>query len=147
MRTKPAAKPKLGPLLAVIDAILEADRTAPVKQRHTAKRIFAGAPFVERLRDNRALASALGTITAAVDRPSRFALHDLALARHRRRGAHGKLFTNHILIRSSEPADVPADPGSAQARFRILARAAGCVLTIVLYMGIGALLARWDIRL
>ena len=29
----------------MIDAILEADRTAPVKQRHTAKRIF------ERLRD------------------------------------------------------------------------------------------------
>ena len=44
-RTKPVAKPKLGPLLPVIDAILEADRTAPVKQRHTGKRIF------ERLRD------------------------------------------------------------------------------------------------
>lgn len=44
-RTKAVAKPKLGPLLPVIDAILEADRTAPVKQRHTAKRIF------ERLRD------------------------------------------------------------------------------------------------
>ena len=44
-RTKPAGKPKLGPLLPVIDAILEADRTGPVKQRHTAKRIF------ERLRD------------------------------------------------------------------------------------------------
>jgi transposase len=44
-RTKPVAKPKLGTLLPVIDAILEADRTAPVKQRHTAKRIF------ERLRD------------------------------------------------------------------------------------------------
>ena len=44
-RTKPVGKPKLGPLLPVIDAILEADRTAPVKQRHTAKRIF------ERLRD------------------------------------------------------------------------------------------------
>ena len=38
-------KPKLGPLLPVIDGILEADRTGPVKQRHTAKRIF------ERLRD------------------------------------------------------------------------------------------------
>ena len=37
---KPAAKPKLGPLLPVIDAILEVDQTAPVKQRHTAKRIF-----------------------------------------------------------------------------------------------------------
>jgi len=44
-RTKPVAKPKLGTLLPVIDAILEADCTAPVKQRHTAKRIF------ERLRD------------------------------------------------------------------------------------------------
>ena len=44
-RTKPIGKPKLGPLLPVIDTILEADRSAPVKQRHTAKRIF------ERLRD------------------------------------------------------------------------------------------------
>jgi len=44
-RTAPVAKPKLGALLPVIDAILEANRTAPVKQRHTAKRIF------ERLRD------------------------------------------------------------------------------------------------
>src|SRR3954452_3871769 len=44
-RTKPVAKPKLGPMLPVIDAILEADRSAPAKQRHTAKRIF------ERLRD------------------------------------------------------------------------------------------------
>lgn len=41
-RTKPIAKPKLGPLLPVIDAILEADRIAPVKQRHTAKRISVG---------------------------------------------------------------------------------------------------------
>ena len=39
-RSKPAEKPKLGPLLPTIDAILEGDRTAPVKQRHTAKRIF-----------------------------------------------------------------------------------------------------------
>lgn len=44
-RTKPVTKPKLGALLPVIDAILEADRVGPVKQRHTAKRIF------ERLRD------------------------------------------------------------------------------------------------
>lgn len=49
-RTKPAEKPKLGPLLPVIDAIVEADRTAPVKQRHTAKRIF------ERLRDEHGFA-------------------------------------------------------------------------------------------
>ena len=49
-RTQPVAKPKLGPLLPVIDAILEADRTGPVKQRHTAKRIF------ERLRDEHGFA-------------------------------------------------------------------------------------------
>ena len=49
-RKMPVTKPKLGSLLAVIDAILEADRTAPVKQRHTAKRIF------ERLRDEHGFA-------------------------------------------------------------------------------------------
>lgn len=49
-RTAPVAKPKLGALLPVIDAILEADRTAPMKQRHTAKRIF------ERLRDEHGFA-------------------------------------------------------------------------------------------
>ncbi|MBB6229547.1 transposase [Polymorphobacter multimanifer] len=44
-RTVPVTKPKLGALLPVIDTIMEGDRTGPVKQRHTAKRIF------ERLRD------------------------------------------------------------------------------------------------
>ena len=44
-RTVPVVKPKLGALLPVIDTIMETDRTGPVKQRHTAKRIF------ERLRD------------------------------------------------------------------------------------------------
>ena len=39
-RVKPIAKPKLGPRGPVIDAILAADMTAPVKQRHTTKRIF-----------------------------------------------------------------------------------------------------------
>src|SRR4051812_7275005 len=39
-RRKPPEKPKLGPLMPVIDAILAADRSAPIKQRHTAKRIF-----------------------------------------------------------------------------------------------------------
>lgn len=34
------SKPKLGPFLEVIDQILEDDREAPAKQRHTAKRIF-----------------------------------------------------------------------------------------------------------
>src|ERR1700709_2343318 len=39
-RTAPVSKPKVDALLPVIEAILESDHTAPVKQRHTAKRIF-----------------------------------------------------------------------------------------------------------
>ena len=45
VRTRQPDKPKLGALLPVIAAILEADRAGPPKQQHTAKRIF------ERLRD------------------------------------------------------------------------------------------------
>src|ERR1700719_3266368 len=40
VRSKAPERPKLGPLVPVIDAILEADKAAPPKQRHTAKRIF-----------------------------------------------------------------------------------------------------------
>jgi transposase len=40
VRSKPPERPKLGPLVPVIDAILQSDKTAPPKQRHTAKRIF-----------------------------------------------------------------------------------------------------------
>lgn len=43
-RQYPKTKPKIGPF-GVSDEILDADKTAPAKQRHTAKRIF------ERLRD------------------------------------------------------------------------------------------------
>ncbi len=57
-RVKPVAKPKLGTLVPVIDAILEADGTAPVKQRHTAKRIF------ERLRDEHGYAGGLTVVKA-----------------------------------------------------------------------------------
>jgi transposase len=39
-RQKPIRRPKLGPRLGVIDAILEDDKQRPKKQRHTAKRIF-----------------------------------------------------------------------------------------------------------
>ena len=35
----PRARPTLGPFLPIIHQILEADRSAPPKQRHTAKRI------------------------------------------------------------------------------------------------------------
>src|SRR4051812_8830977 len=41
----PRAKPKLGPFLPLIHRILDEDRAAPTKQRHTAVRIF------HRLRD------------------------------------------------------------------------------------------------
>ena len=44
-RKRPPHRPKLEPYTGVIDRILEDDRSAPKKQRHTAKRIF------ERLRD------------------------------------------------------------------------------------------------
>jgi transposase len=40
VRTKPVERPKLGRLIGVIDAILDGDERAPVKQRHTAKRIW-----------------------------------------------------------------------------------------------------------
>src|SRR4051812_28706536 len=47
-RSKPPARPKLDPFTPIINRILEADRSAPSKQRHTAKRIY------ERLRDEHA---------------------------------------------------------------------------------------------
>jgi transposase len=56
VRTKPVVKPKLGALVPVIDAILEADQAAPIKQRHTAKRIF------ERLRDEHGYAGGLTVV-------------------------------------------------------------------------------------
>jgi transposase len=39
-RQQAVKRPKLGPWLGVIDAILEQDKTRPAKQRHTATRIF-----------------------------------------------------------------------------------------------------------
>ena len=39
-RQLPVRRPKLGPWLGVIDAIVKDDKTRPPKQRHTAKRIF-----------------------------------------------------------------------------------------------------------
>jgi transposase len=38
-RQQPIRRPKLGPWLGVIDAILNDDKQRPAKQRHTAKRI------------------------------------------------------------------------------------------------------------
>src|SRR6201997_3013862 len=39
-RQQPIKRPKLGPWWGVVDAILSDDHQRPVKQRHTAKRIF-----------------------------------------------------------------------------------------------------------
>jgi len=39
-RKEPPKRPRLGPWMGVIDAILEQDQQQPAKQRHTAKRIF-----------------------------------------------------------------------------------------------------------
>ncbi len=44
-RSHPVRRPKLDPFVGVIDAILEADKQVPKKQKHTSKRVF------ERLRD------------------------------------------------------------------------------------------------
>jgi transposase len=54
--TVPRGRPKLGPFVGVIDEILAADRDAPTKQRHTAKRIF------ERLRDEHGFTGAEITV-------------------------------------------------------------------------------------
>jgi transposase len=56
VRKKPVPRPKLDPLIGVIDAIIESDGRAPRKQRHTAKRIF------ERLRDEHGFAGGYTTV-------------------------------------------------------------------------------------
>ena len=59
-RAKPPPRPKLGAFTAIIDRILAADRSAPPKQRHTAKRIF------ERLRAENGYAGGYTTVKAYV---------------------------------------------------------------------------------
>ncbi len=54
-RSRPPARPKLDPFTGIIDRILEEDRLAPRKQRHTAKRIF------DRLRDEHGFAGGFST--------------------------------------------------------------------------------------
>jgi transposase len=56
------ARPKLGEFLGVIDEILESDKTAPPKQRHTARRIF------ERLRDEYGYSGGITQVKDAVAR-------------------------------------------------------------------------------
>lgn len=62
VRTKPVPRPRLGPLIGVIDAIVDADETAPAKQRHTAKRIW------QRLRDEHGFTGGYTTVKDYVRR-------------------------------------------------------------------------------
>jgi transposase len=59
-RTAPRAKPKLGPFLPILRRILDEDRSAPPKQRHTATRIF------HRLRDEFGYTGGLSVVGDAV---------------------------------------------------------------------------------
>jgi transposase len=59
-RAQPPLRPKLGAFTAIIDQILAADRAAPLKQRHTAKRIF------ERLRAENGYTGGYTTVKAYV---------------------------------------------------------------------------------
>ena len=59
-RTAPRPRPKLGPFLPVIHQILEDDRKAPPKQRHTVNRIH------QRLRDEHRYGGGLTIIKVAV---------------------------------------------------------------------------------
>src|SRR3954471_1052911 len=59
-RTVPRPRPKLDPFLPVIHRILEDDKKAPRKQRHTARRIF------ERLRDEHGYEGGLTIVKEAV---------------------------------------------------------------------------------
>src|SRR3954471_2916199 len=59
-RTAPRPRPKLDPFLGVIHQVLEDDRKAPKKQRHTARRIF------QRLRDEHGYQGGLSVVKEAV---------------------------------------------------------------------------------
>src|SRR3954466_11918046 len=59
-RIAPRPKPKLDPFLGVIHQILQDDKKAPKKQRHTARRIF------ERLRDEHGYQGGLSIVKEAV---------------------------------------------------------------------------------
>src|SRR3954447_5940404 len=59
-RSRPPVRPKLDPFTPIIDRILEVDRSAPPKQRHTAKRIY------ERLRAEHGFAGSYTTVKGYV---------------------------------------------------------------------------------
>ena len=62
----PRSKPKLGAFLGVIDEILESDKDAPTKQRHSGRRIF------ERLRDEYGYTGGITQVREAVAQARRY---------------------------------------------------------------------------
>ena len=59
-RSRPPVRPKLDPLIGVIDRILEEDKGRPRKQQHSSKRIF------ERLRDEQGYAGGITIVRGYV---------------------------------------------------------------------------------
>jgi hypothetical protein len=119
VRCKAPERPKLGPLVPVIDAILEADKTAPPKQRLTAKRIF------ERLRLEHGF---LGCYTVVKDY--------VRLARTSR-----ARFSSRPPIRPATPRSISASVLAPSAGFR--PAAIGCWLHQGLSGGDHGSLSRW----
>jgi len=91
--SRPRIKRKIGPYLPIIEQILEDDKTAPSKQRHTAKRIF------ERLRDEHGFDGGY-TIVKDVVRERRL------------RGQEVFVPLKH------DPGEAQADYGSAQVEYK-----------------------------
>ena len=73
--------------------------------------------------------SSLGSCTAKsryrradLSAPSHYgAQHDLVVARYRRCRSHGAICPRDLLVWTALAADVPANPGTSQARLRVLA--------------------------
>jgi transposase len=104
----PQAKTKLGPYLGVIEQILAADRDAPPKQRHTAKRIF------ERLRDEHGYPGGITQVKEAV-------------ARYRRHSAEVFVPLSH------PPGEAQFDFGFATVKIAGVLRKAACAVMCLPY--------------
>jgi hypothetical protein len=89
---------ELGPLVPVIDAILEADKIAPPKQRHTAKRIF------ERLRLEHGYAGGYTVVKDNV-RTARTGSREIFVPLSHPRG-HAKKPFNALIVPHPQPIPV-----------------------------------------
>ncbi len=137
-------KPVLGPFLGVIDEILAADKEAPPKQRHTAKRIF------ERLRDEYGYTGCYSQVQTAVKSAKRYSKEAFVPLSHppghaqfdfgeavveiagertqgRARGDHAALF-GHVLPLRLSPRVHRDLPGRPRGRLRVLRWRAGADL-------------------